>query len=72
MGINRGNQGQKAWWPHPATTVAGTTSPWNFGQIVAAATGADGDILTVRHDGAVFVAQIGQGRVHKFGAGSVD
>ena len=38
-------------WPLPATTVAGTPSPWNFGQVVAVATGADGNIL-VLHRGA--------------------
>ena len=38
-------------WPLPATTAAGTPSPWNFGQVVAVATGADGNIL-VLHRGA--------------------
>ena len=38
-------------WPHPATSVAGTPTPWNFGQVVAVATGADGNIL-VLHRGA--------------------
>ena len=42
---------EAAAWPRPATTVAGTPSPWNFGQIVAAATGADGNILEL-HRGA--------------------
>ncbi len=38
-------------WPLPATTAAGTPSPWNFGQVVAVATGAGGNIL-VLHRGA--------------------
>ena len=38
-------------WPLPATTAAGTPSIWNFGQVVAVATGADGNIL-VLHRGA--------------------
>ena len=38
-------------WPLPATTAAGTPSVWNFGQVVAVATGADGNIL-VLHRGA--------------------
>ncbi|MYN68230.1 MAG: hypothetical protein F4X11_24975 [Acidobacteria bacterium] len=38
-------------WPKLATTAAGTPSAWNFGQVVAVATGADGNIL-VLHRGA--------------------
>ena len=38
-------------WPLPAATAAGTPAPWNFGQVVAVATGADGNIL-VLHRGA--------------------
>ena len=38
-------------WPLPATSAAGTPAAWNLGQIVAAATGADGRIL-VLHRGA--------------------
>ena len=38
-------------WPRPATTDAGTPSVWNFGQVVAVATGAGGNIL-VLHRGA--------------------
>ena len=38
---------EAAAWPLPATTAAGTPSPWNFGQIVAVATGADGNILVL-------------------------
>ena len=38
---------EAAAWPLPATTAAGTPSPWNFGQIVAVATGADGNILAL-------------------------
>ena len=38
-------------WPLPATTAAGTPAPWNFGQVVAVATSADGTIL-VLHRGA--------------------
>ena len=34
-------------WPQPAVTAAGTPSPWNFGQIVGVATGADGSILVL-------------------------
>ena len=34
-------------WPLPATTDAGTPSVWNFGQVVAVATGADGNIVWV-------------------------
>ena len=45
------NYTEVAEWPLPATTAAGTPSPWNFGQVVAVATGADGNIL-VLHRGA--------------------
>ena len=38
-------------WLRPATSAAGTPAPWNLGQIVAVATGADGSIL-VLHRGA--------------------
>ena len=38
-------------WLRPATSAAGTPAPWNLGQIVAVATGADGTIL-VLHRGA--------------------
>jgi DNA-binding beta-propeller fold protein YncE len=38
-------------WPRPATTVAGTPAPWNFGQVSGVATTADGNIL-VLHRGA--------------------
>ena len=38
---------EAAAWPRPAVTAAGTPSPWNFGQIVAVATGADGNILVL-------------------------
>ena len=38
-------------WLLPATSAAGTPAPWNLGQIVAAATGADGSIY-VLHRGA--------------------
>ena len=38
-------------WPLPATTAAGTPSAWNLGQVVAVATGADGNILAL-HRGA--------------------
>ncbi len=39
-------------WPQPATSAAGTPAPWNLGQIVAVATGADGSIH-VLHRGAL-------------------
>ena len=38
---------EAAAWPQPAVTAAGTPSPWNFGQIVGVATGADGSILVL-------------------------
>ena len=38
-------------WPRPATTVADTAAPWNFGQVSGVATAADGNIL-VLHRGA--------------------
>ncbi len=38
-------------WPLPATSVAGTPSPWHFGEVVAVATSAEGNIL-VFHRGA--------------------
>ena len=38
-------------WPLPATTAAGTPSPWYFGEVVAVATSAEGNIL-VFHRGA--------------------
>ena len=46
-----GDYTEVAEWPLPATTAAGTRSVWNFGQVVAVATGADGNIL-VLHRGA--------------------
>ena len=39
-------------WPQPATTDAGTPSPWHFGEVVAVATTAQGTIL-VFHRGAL-------------------
>ncbi len=39
-------------WPLPATTDAGTPSPWHFGEVVAVATSAQGTIL-VFHRGAL-------------------
>ena len=38
-------------WPLPATTAAGTPSPWHFGEVAAVATTAQGTIL-VFHRGA--------------------
>ena len=38
-------------WPNPATTAAGTPAAWNFGQVSAVATSADGYVL-VLHRGA--------------------
>lgn len=38
-------------WPVPATTAAGTPSPWYFGEVVAVATTSEGNIL-VLHRGA--------------------
>ena len=38
-------------WPMPAQSAAGTPTAWNFGQIVAVATGEDVGIL-VLHRGA--------------------
>ncbi len=38
-------------WPNPATSVAGTPAAWNFGQVSAVATSANGYIL-VLHRGA--------------------
>ena len=38
-------------WPLPATTAAGTPSPWHFGEVVAVATSVEGNIL-VFHRGA--------------------
>jgi DNA-binding beta-propeller fold protein YncE len=38
-------------WPRPATSAAGTPAPWNFGQVAAVATDAQGRIL-VLHRGA--------------------
>ena len=38
-------------WPRPATSAAGTSAPWHFGQVVAVATTAAGDLL-VLHRGA--------------------
>jgi len=38
-------------WPQPATTAAGTPSPWHFGEVAAVATTAQGTIL-VFHRGA--------------------
>ena len=41
----------EAEWPLPATTSAGTPAPWHFGEVVAVATTAGGNIL-VLHRGA--------------------
>ena len=41
----------EAEWPLPATTAAGTPAPWHFGEVVAVATTAAGNIL-VLHRGA--------------------
>ena len=38
-------------WPNPATSAAGTPAEWNFGQVSAVATSANGYIL-VLHRGA--------------------
>ena len=38
-------------WPDPATSAAGTPAAWNFGQVSAVATSANGTIL-VLHRGA--------------------
>ena len=38
-------------WPNPATTAAGTPAAWNFGQVSAVATSADGYVV-VLHRGA--------------------
>ena len=38
-------------WPRAATSAAGTPTPWNFGQVAAVATDADGNIL-ILHRGA--------------------
>ena len=35
-------------WPIPATTAADSPTVWNFGQVVAIATGADGNILMLQ------------------------
>ena len=42
---------REAQWPLPARTVAGTPSPWHFGEVAAVATTARGTIL-VFHRGA--------------------
>ena len=38
-------------WPMPAVTMAETPSPWHFGEVVAAATTKEGNLL-VLHRGA--------------------
>lgn len=57
-------------WPMPAHSVAGTPTAWNFGQVVAVATGGDGDILVLHRGAHAILAFDADGRfVRSMGAG---
>lgn len=51
---------QEEAWPQQSTTVVGTPAPWHFGEVVAVATSAEGNIL-VFHRGASPVMEFDAG-----------